>query len=140
MRTLPLLFAFALAACSGSDGTDIGQRDIVGTYVGAGSGPQPLEMHISADGRFTGDLPIGGAQVRKTGTWRLGAANGAQHCREIEFLEGSSVIGKSCFAVGADQVTGMDCTAGSDGAPVCARRRQLHIEVPLKPADDNAAS
>lgn len=140
MRTLSLLALLALAACSGSDGANIGQRDIVGSYVGPGAGPEPLEMHLAADGTFTGDLPVGGTQTRKTGTWRLGAANSAQNCREVEFIEGGQIIGKSCFAVGADQVTGMDCTAGTDGAPVCARRRQLHIEVPLSPAGDNAAS
>lgn len=138
MRFPSLIILVALAACSGGDGANINQRDIVGSYVGAGSGTQPLEMHLAADGTFTGDLAIGGAPVRKTGTWRLGAANSAQGCREVEFIAGAAVIAKSCFAVGADQVTGMDCTAGTDG-PVCARRRQLHIEVPLKAEADNGA-
>jgi hypothetical protein len=142
MRYSPLLIIAALlTGCSGSDGANITARDIVGTYVGPGSGTMPIQMSISADGTFSGDIQGDSGYTRRTGTWRLGAADISQQCRQVEFLDGANLIGKSCFAVGADQVTGMNCAVNQAGDLSCAMKRKLNIQVPVHfGGGDNSAA
>ena len=141
MRFSPfLIVAVLLAGCSGTDGANISERDIVGTYVGPGTGATPLQMQILADGTFSGDIQSDSGYARRTGTWRMGAADISQQCRQVEFLDGGNLIGKSCFAVGADQVTGMNCVVNQSGELRCAMQRKLSIKVPVHFGGGNSAA
>jgi hypothetical protein len=140
MRLSPLLISLSLlAGCSGGNGADVNERDIVGTYVGTASGSRPIQMQLLADHSFSGDLQSEKGYAQHTGTWRLGAADISQQCRQVEFLDGPTLIGRSCFAVGADQVTGMDCAVRQSGEIACAMQRKLNIKVPVHFGAGNAA-